>query len=252
MTMKYLSLAMISTLFLFGLGLGCGDDGGSGGGGAEAAASRSVTSAKNIKGAESDPSGDSALAGMNALQGDLQVIVRQQQLEDLQTRSGALTRASALSADCVSQSGGVTTYTDCVVKPTTMNGTVTVNGDAVSFNITGDIDPDAYNGPLKDVAAGGAGIKITIEGISFTESGSLTVSSSAIEGTVNINISLTLNTDFPGIGPQTSTQDTPIKADFDVDLDASGCAVGGTLTVTSEQTTATVEYGPACGAVTLR
>ncbi|MCB9788536.1 MAG: hypothetical protein H6744_17810 [Deltaproteobacteria bacterium] len=251
MSMHYRSLVSLSSLALLALGA-CGDDGGSGGGGAKAAASRSVSSAQNIKSAEDDASGDSALAGINALQADLQIIVQQQQLADLQARTGALTQAMALSADCVSQAGGVTTYTDCTVAPATMSGTVTVSGDTVNFDITGDIDPDAYNGPLDAAAQGGAGISITLDSVSFTESGNLTISSSAIEGTVNVNISLTLTTDFPGIGPQTSTQDTPIKADFDVDLDANGCAVGGSLTVTSGQTTATADYGPACGDVTLR
>ena len=48
------------------------------------------------------------------------------------------------------------------------------------------------------------------------------------------------------------TQTTQMRATFDLQRDAAGCAVGGTLVVTSGQTTATAEYGPACGQVTLR
>ncbi len=254
MSIRYRTSMMILSVCLAGAGaMGCDGGGGGGGGGTEAAAKRSVDSAKNIKTAESDPSGDTALAGINALQGDLQVIVQQKQLEDLQTRTGPLTMARlALASECVSQSGQTTTYTDCVVKPATMNGTVTVSGDAVTFNMRGDIDPDAYNGPLGAAAQSGAGISISVDGVSFTESGNLTVSGSAIDGTVDATVTLRLTTNFPGLGPQTSNQDTTIHAVFDVDLDAAGCPVGGTLTVTSAQTTATVDYGPACGAVTAR
>lgn len=228
----------------------CGDDGGSGGTSSEAAARGSVENARAIKGGGDDP--DAPLAATYALQGDLQVMVQLKQAQTAQQQRGALrVETGALAAECSATSGGTTTYTDCKVGPTNFNGTVTVSGDSVSFNVTGDVDPDAYNGPLTSVPAG-SGFKIHVDSVTFSEQGALSVTDTSIDGTLDATVTVTLTTTMPGIGEQTADQSTPLHAVYDgVQLDAAGCAVGGTLTVTSAQTTVNATFGPACGDVTV-
>lgn len=244
---------MIGCLFLLVVGA-CGDDGGSSGGSPKAAASRSADNAATMKEAVAAP--ESGLAALGQLYADLQVIHQMQQAKQLQAQAGALeVREGALNMACVTTAGNTATYTDCAEGPSTFNGSATVNGDVVTFDVAVDVDPDAYNGPMTAATAqvpGGQGPKIELQEVSVRETGNLTVTATRLDGTVTATIDLAMTITFPGIGEQPTSQSTPITATFALDRDASGCAVGGTMTVTSGDATAVADYGPACGQVTLR
>jgi len=227
----------------------CGDDGGSSGGSTKAAA-RSADNAARTKDAVATPA--TGLAAMGQLYADLQIIYQTQQAKQLQQQAGGLeVHTGALSDACVTTAGNTATYTDCSEGPSTFNGSATVNGDAVSFDVTVDVDPSAYNGAITGAGAAG-GAKVTLQEVSVRETGALTVTATRLDGTVNATIDLALVVTIPGFGDQPTSESTPITATFALDRDAAGCAIGGTMTVTSGDVTATADYGPACGQVTLR
>jgi len=228
----------------------CGDDGGG-------SASPSTAAKRMPDNAAALHAGDStkSLAALAQIYADLQIIYQDKMVDDLQSRSGGLAVArGALTAGCVQQSGTTTTYTDCSEGPSTFNGSASVSGDRVTFDVVVDVDPDAYNGPISQATAqAGAGApKMTLEEVSVHETGDLTVTATTLDGTIDAVITLDMTIEIPGFGSQAAPQETPLHAVFDLDRDAAGCAVGGTLTITSGSTTAVAEYGPACGQVTLR
>lgn len=238
---------MMAGLLMIGA---CGDDGGGTKVGPNTAAQRTPDNAASLKTAVSDAA--VGLGALGQIYGDLQTLVLDKQTRDLQSRTGALAHTrGALDMGCIQQTAGSVTYTDCVEGPATFNGSANVNGDRVTFDVTVDIDPDAYNGPIQQAGQAG-GPKMTLDEVGVRETGDLTITATTLTGTIDATITLDMTIEIPGLGPTAAPQTTQMRATFDLQRDAAGCAVGGTLVVTSGQTTATAEYGPACGQVTLR
>jgi|GEM_PF-2323395 len=142
----------------------------------------------------------------------------------------------ALEEGCVTTSGDTTTY-NCNYGGGTMTGSITVSGDTITF----------------------ADLSMTSAGYSYTWNGSVTVTDTLVDG------SFTFFTDYQGMKYNITVTYNSIT------IDASGCPVGGSLVVDVDVDmsgytgdtggydlsgaydfpSVEVQFGPACGDVTM-
>jgi hypothetical protein len=142
----------------------------------------------------------------------------------------------ALDEGCVTTSGNTTTY-NCNYGGGTMTGSITVDGDTITFT----------------------DLSMTTQGYSYVFNGTVTVTDTLIDG------GFTFNTDYSGMQYEITVGYNSIA------LDASGCPVGGSLDVDVnvdmsgytgdtggydmsgmyDFPSVTVEFGPACGDVAM-
>lgn len=112
----------------------------------------------------------------------------------------------------------------------TIDGTISKSGDRITFDLT------------YDVTSGGTTVDWSIDG-------SVTVTATSIDGTVNSS-----GTTNAGAGGNVSWD---VSVDYNnVQLDGTGCPIGGSVTASTSYTVAgqnaydvegTVTFGPACG-----
>lgn len=230
----------------------CGDDdgGGDGGMGAEAAATSSVEAGLAFGELADTPESEASLGAALSVYASGQALHAQAQAANATGgMPGMLTQGlnKAYDPSCASTTGNTTTYTACEVAPTTFDGTVSVSGDDVTVDITAEVDPAAYNGPMDAVSGPGASIRMN--GVTVTEQGTLTVTPTTLDGVLNVDIDLSMTITMPVVGEQTTNQTTSLDIDYDSLVIDNGCATGGTLTVSDSSYTAVATYGPACGDV---
>jgi hypothetical protein len=147
---------------------------------------------------------------------------------------------------CVTSSGGTYTYDGCG----TVEGTVTVEGDTVKFDLT-----------LSVTGAAGTGTGDYSASVGITLKGEVTVTSESLKGKIDMAVNVEASgTGVPG-GATSASATTSVE--YDVTIDSSGCPTGGTMKVSasasgttggssgSGSASVTAEFGPACGDVAL-
>jgi len=151
--------------------------------------------------------------------------------------SGKLVSALSDNIDqCVTESGGTVTYNQCDFNGTKVNGTVKIQGDVISIDLT--------------IEASG-GISGGVSSVNLHYVGSVTVSDTKIDGSLDVTTDVG-TTEYGTVSANTSV-------DFNAIVVTSGCATGGSMDVNSvtsaaghSYTTAvTVTFGPNCGDMTM-
>ena len=235
--MKERLLFLVTALALVCYGCG-GDDGGGAttpidNPAAEQAAEGAVESTKSLGGLANDPSSSDALGAMSEIYGELSAMASAGQTG----LSGfpALTGDKAPLETCVSASDALISYDNCDYGATNINGTVGVDGDTVTTDLT------------INSASGGVSV-------GFTMIGSIAVTASLIEGSV------VYDTNFSGIEIPGGAGALRLEATYNaIGLDGSGCPTSGSLTVSQSYSGAggfdfgdvRAEFGPSCGDVQL-
>lgn len=223
----------------------------------EAAATSSVESALAFGAVAQTPQAESSLGSALSVYASAQTLSANAQAEGLMGKEVHRVATQALlkayDPACATTSGNTTTYTDCDIAPTTFNGTVSTSGDDVTVDITADVDPSAYNGPLDAATggAGGAGVSIQVNSVTVREQGTLTVTPSSLDGVLDVDIDIAMTVTMPVIGEQTTSQNTSLNIDYDNLVITNGCATGGTLAVDDGSYAAIAMYGPTCGDVSV-
>lgn len=239
----------------------CGDDDSGPGGStmtSEAAATSSVDSALAFGAVAQTPQSESSLASALSIYASAQTLSANAQAEGMMAKDVHRVATQALlkayDPACATTTGNTTTYSDCDIAPTTFNGTVSTSGDDITVDITADVDPSAYNGPL-DAATGGAGgaggVSVQVNSVTVREQGTLTVTTTSLDGVLDVDIDISMTVTMPVIGEQTTNQNTSLNIDYDSLVIANGCATGGTLAVDDGSYAAIAMYGPACGDVSV-
>lgn len=217
-----------------------GCDSSSGGGGtadmqisnpaAEAAADRAVGSTQTLTTLKAEPDSANALGAMSSMYGDLSAMGS----AGTAGISGFLTQKAGLDT-CVTSSDIMISYNDCDFGSSNINGNIGINGDSFSADLT-----------VNTAAAG--------TGVGFRMLGTITVTSSLINGSISYDTSIS-GIDIPGgIGG------IKLDAVYDnIGLDSAGCPVSGSLSVRQEVSGGVgfdfgevrAEFGPGCGDVQL-
>ena len=246
---KWMAVA-VGALFVIA---GCESDssGGSSGGeaAAKASADQSTKTALSMDVLKTDMGSEAGLGAALQLSTDIQAASNAMQADNaLGAAASALEAYEApLDAACVTQSGGSATYNNCQLSGGSIDGSITVNGDQITLDLT----------ITASSSAGGASAGATI-----TETGSLTITDSNITGTLNVTTQI--NTTVPGAAavPGMPTSVTvQITAEYQNVQIQNGCAVGGSIRFTSSMgglaaaggggnQSFTVTFG-GCGDVTL-
>jgi hypothetical protein len=157
-------------------------------------------------------------------------------VDALQTVGGALTEG------CYTENGNTITYTNCTYggagMSETINGTVTIDGDNVTVDLTIDVD---YSG----------------NSYHYVWTGSVTVTATSVNGSLNFDMQMNQ-------GGMEYTYNVAIDYNAIV-LDGTGCPTGGSFTIDVDVDISgmpsgyggqsypgvQVDFGPACGDVTM-
>lgn len=240
-----------------------GDDDSSSGQSPEAAARDSGDTAASLNSLKSDPADEEALGNVLELYADAQSISALG-LDPTANQPGAAdvivtksVRTFAQLGNCVSGSNPYT-YTNCVIEPTTFNGTLSVSGDEMAFDISFEVDPNAIGGLINEALGESAGpVSFSIERVTAREQTSaLTVTDTRVDGVIQLSTTVVGSTtiSIPGGGDITTPLNNVVSNVMtftDLALDSDGCPVGGTLLVTQTSDSfyrpVSVTYGPACG-----
>ena len=229
---KFLALMMVVSMGVAACGDGNGGGGGGGGGGgstiddtvAEEQASSLASQASNsFANLVETPNDDKAIADLFTVYANaLGVASAGNQTVAIGGEQGTQEAAPVDSnvVNCVSTSGGTTTWDNCNFSGYTLDGTITVSGDQL------DID-----------------LSIVFSAVTITFQGSLTVTPTLIDGTFSVNSTV------QSVG-------FAIDVTFDVVELSAGCPVGGSIIVDPSLSTGQIrsvqaDFGPACGDVTL-
>ncbi len=200
---------------------------------AEQAAEDAVDSTKSLRGLDGDPTSSDALNAMSEMYGDLSAMASAGQTG--LTGFPALTGDKAPLETCVTATDALITYDNCDYGATTIDGTVGVDGDTVTTDLT------------LNSASGG----VTV---GFTMVGSIAVNTSLVDG------SIVYDTNFSGIEIPGGAGALRLEANYDaIGLDGTGCPTSGSLTVSQSYSgtggfdfgDVRAEFGPNCGDVQL-
>lgn len=197
---------------------GCGSSGGGGeidNPAAEAAAGRTVDSAAALADLANEPDSTSGISAVFDSYTSLATVANAGVAGQTLTQKGGGTDGGL--NDCITATETMVTYDNCDLGLGMIDGTLSVSGGEVTFDLT-----------------------VAASGLTFTLEGALTVSDTAIGGT------LTATTSISGFS-------TTLVANYDVTL-TDGCATGGTIDVDQRGALSSdvqVQFGPACGDVAL-
>ncbi len=271
------TLGVIIVGAVLSLSLGCGTDEDGGGGVNKETARRGATNAvdsarslKNIKGSAEDQAALGNVAGMYTHLQKIAIANAASKKGGLAgTGIGALTAALSeeLSPDCVKIQDKTVTYTECALTGLTLSGTITLDENHITFDLTLTVDPDAYSLPEGSELAAIANL---FSAVSVHEVGDMTITQTDVDGVVDVDIKMTVDkeavaeatgapTSVAGVSTIPSEMTQTMKATFDVQLSGTPpCATSGTIVVnntavagavTAGEGTTTATFGPECGDV---
>lgn len=232
---RILSLAAVMGLLM----AGCGDGGGGGAPiddpQAKAAATDAAQSMASLQELKANGEDSAAVNNVLSSYSSLQGMALAKQSAQLKAAQLPLALPKADPSQCVTTSGGTTTYDHCDYGGSSINGTVGVSGDHVTVDLTWDL------------SSGGQSVIVIMKG-------DVAVTETSVSGTLAYNIKVS--------GSNALTYD--LKSDFDVTFDGNRCATGGYIRVKQSADVAGVgnvgnfnvtvraDYGPACGDVVVR
>ena len=270
------TLGVLLTGALLSVSLGCATD--DGGGGSEAnkeiartGATNAVDAARSLKSIKGDAKAQAALGDVAGMYTHLQriAIANAAAKKDggiAGTGIGALTAALSeeLSPDCVEIKDKTVTYTDCTLTGLTLSGTITLDGNHITFSLDLTVDPKAYSLPEGSELAEVANL---FTAVAVHEEGDMTITATDVDGTVDAVITMTVDKDavaeatgvpatVAGVSTIPSEMTQTMKATFDVQLTGTPpCATSGTIVVqntaqtgvvTAGEGTTTATFGPEC------